>query len=1063
VPGWIELEEPPMKQKLSSIIALLLGLTTAAFAQTEAELKLLAAQFPPMPRNSTGLIPFVGGLPTFSSGTPFNDVLYTLIDTDYIDGENGGFDTFMPVDPADTFPGANKVKLVRCALNTDLDSVYGVAPGDRIILGTAEIPHPFFLRGADGVDNDYAAILHFDFVHGHIQLRGHAADYRLIFGTLAEGCRTEGWYLFYTEGGPPDLIAFIFPCDVIEPAISGNPPNIANPYCNPTHQLSLTNAAQFRFALPISTQPAVPGGSRQFGSPGKDLVMAIAVDAGLNSYLVGCTDGNFDADPEAANELFIAKIAPDYTTLWVRELPVGEGTNLKAAAADGEFLYVAGRTLGSLPGFNNAGRWDGILLKLRLSDGVIVAMDQWGNAGIDGYGNVVLDGVGNLFVSAQGSPPGPASNDDAYLVAKHRTSDLGNVWRMIDPVAATGFAASAEAWGGLTFVPGARPGEGRLIVAGWYMSSGGAQAFAAVYENLTAATPTRPHFVTLGAPGQKADWFFDSAVDSQGRIYFVGYTTGNLQGTQQGEGDAFIARYSSTLSNPIIRQFGTARSDMASSLELDAGGNLHVLGYTYGSFSGGTNADPTGLTGDLFIQTFDLDLNPVRSRQFGTPGEDRAAMKLFGSTLFIGGTTEGSMTGPNHGSFDGFTLRLSAETLEPIPTATLEILSATQLRLRATPASSRWQLQQSSNLTSWADAPNLPIVLTNGTASIPVMAAPGSRFYRVVLQPPASTMTAGDVEARSGLVATDPVLGDILRTPSERFTNLPAYPFPSHYVDVGDTGPVYLHYLDEGPTNGPVVLLAHGNPAWSYLVREMIPPLTAAGFRVVAPDLIGFGKSDKPVSRAAHTYDNHVRWLSRFVERLDLRDITLHCQDWGGLILLRVAIYQEARFARIAASNTSLPDGNIGNEQSFSIWRDNISQNVAQFSLVMENTTPTELTTAERAAYDAPFPSNEYTAGPRGLPFEVPFDPADPEAIENQQALILYESWTKPLMTVFTESARGSGSVTDEGQAQLQSRAPGAAGQPHLKIPAARAGHYLQEDIPAELAQYLVEFVRRNP
>jgi haloalkane dehalogenase len=217
------------------------------------------------------------------------------------------------------------------------------------------------------------------------------------------------------------------------------------------------------------------------------------------------------------------------------------------------------------------------------------------------------------------------------------------------------------------------------------------------------------------------------------------------------------------------------------------------------------------------------------------------------------------------------------------------------------------------------------------------------------------------------------------------------------------------------------------------------------------------------VSRAAHTYDNHVRWLTRFVERLDLRDITLHCQDWGGLILLRVAIYQQTRFARIAASNTSLPDGYIGDERSFSIWRDNISQNVARFSIVMENTTPTELTATEEAAYDAPYPSNEYTAGPRGLPFEVPFDPTDPEAIENQQALILYQSWTKPLMTVFTESARGSGSVTDEGQAQLQSRAPGAAGQPHLQIPATRAGHYIQEDILAELTQYLIDFIRNNP
>lgn len=695
--------------KLTSALALWFSLAASTFAQTDAELKALAAQFPVMPRGTADLVPFVGGLPTFSSGTPFNDLLYTLIDTDYIDGENGGFDTFMPVDPADAFPGANKVKVVRCALNTDLDMVYGVAPGDRVILGTAEIPHPFFLRGTDGVDNDYAVILHLNFVHGHIQLRGQPADYRLVYGTVAEGCQTEGWYLFYTAGGPPDLIAFIFPCHVIEPAVSGNPPNNLNPYCNADHQLSLTNPAQFRFALPLPTTPAIPGGIKQFGSPGKDLAMAIAVDANQNSYLVGCTDGNFDNGPEAANEIFVARIAPDGTTVWVRELPVGEGTNLKAAVADGEFLYVAGRTLGSLPGFTNAGRWDGILLKLRLADGVIVAMDQWGNAGIDGYGNVVLDGAGNLFVSAQGSPPGPASNDNAYLVAKHRTSDLGNVWRMIDPVAVTGFAASAEAWGGLTFVPGVTAGEGRLIVAGWYMASGGAQAFAAVYENLTATTPTRPHFISVGARGQKADWFFDSAVDSQGRIYFVGYTTGNLQGTQQGEGDAFIARYDSTLANPVIRQFGTPRSDMASSLELDADGNLHVLGYTYGNYSGGTNADPNGITGDIFIQTFDANLNPVRSRQFGTPGEDRGFMKLQGDILFIGGTTEGSLVSTNHGSFDGFLVALDRHTLEiatDYPPAKPLALTATaagaNLRLSwpARPTFT-YQLLSSTNLINW--------------------------------------------------------------------------------------------------------------------------------------------------------------------------------------------------------------------------------------------------------------------------------------------------------------------------------------------------------------------------
>ena len=642
-------------------------------AQSNAELKALAAQFPAMPRETADLVPFVSGLPTFFSGAPFNDLQYTLFDTDYMDGENGGYDVFMPVDPASGSPGANRVKLIRCALNTDLDQVYGAAPGDRIILGTAEIPQPFFLKGPDGVDNDYCVILHFDYEHGHIQLRGQASDYRLVFCTLADGVATEGWYLFYTAGASPDLVAFIFPVDDIEPAVSGNPPANPTPYGPPGTPLDLANPVQFRYAEPLPVTPVIPGGLAQFGSAGKEILNGFAVDAAGNSYLLGCTDGNLDGLTDAANEIFVAKIAPDGRLAWVTELATAEGTTLMAGIADDTHLYVAGRTLGALTGFTNAGRWDGILLKLRLSDGAIVATDQWGNAGIDGYGNLALDGAGHLFVSGQGSPAGPASNDNAYLVAKHRTSDLGNVWRQIDPVAVTGFVASAEAWGGLTFVPdtspGAPPGEGRLIVAGWYFASSGANAFAAVYDNLASTTPARPHFITLTAPGTRAEWIIDSAVDAQGRIYFAGYTTGVLPGSGAsilGEGDAFIARYDSNLANPVIRQFGTARSDLAGQVEVDANGAVHVLGYTYGDLSG-LNADSTGRSGDVYVRTFDANLNPVRTRQFGTAGEDRGFMKLSNGALFIAGMTEGSMVGKNREAFDAYLLALDPGDLQLAP------------------------------------------------------------------------------------------------------------------------------------------------------------------------------------------------------------------------------------------------------------------------------------------------------------------------------------------------------------------------------------------------------------
>ena len=317
----------------------------------------------------------------------------------------------------------------------------------------------------------------------------------------------------------------------------------------------------------------------------------------------------------------------------------------------------------------------------------------------------------------------------------------------------------------------------------------------------------------------------------------------------------------------------------------------------------------------------------------------------------------------------------------------------------------------------------------------------------------------------SGVVATDSVLGDILRTSSKRFVSLPGYDFAPHYIDVGVTGPLRMHYLDEGPANGPVVLLLHGNPAWSYLVRDMVAPLTEAGYRVIAPDLIGFGKSDKPAERAAHTYDRHVTWVTNLIETLNLTDVTLHVQDWGGLIGLRVAAYHADRFARVALSNTALPDGTVGNETAFSRWRDTISQTVENFSTVLQRTTPTELTAAEEAAYDAPYPSNRYTAGPRELPQRVPFDPADPEASENQDVLEIWAKWTKPLITIFTAELpeRPDASATAQGKAQFESRVPGAQGQAHAIIPRDQAGHYLQEDVPELLAEYLIDFMRSNP
>jgi hypothetical protein len=638
-------------------------------AQTIEQLKDSAATFPTMPRSTADMTAFVQGIPTFASGAPFNDLDFTILDTDYMDGENSGSDVFLPVDPSDPFPGSNKVKYIRCILNTDLNEVYGSADADRVILGTHELPFPFFLRGEDGVDNDYAVIHHLDFEAGYIQLKGVAEDYDLVYCTLQEGCQTEGWYLFYTAGEDIDLIAFIYPCWDIEPSVSGNPPNNLNPICNGDSLLSLTNPTHFRFAEPIETEISIPEYGVQYGSDGKEILGGMTVDSEGNAYFFGATDGNLDGMTDSSNELFIVRINADGSEAWVTELTISEGSMLKDGATDDDFLYVCGRTLGALPGHVNAGRWDGILLKLDRETGAIIATDQWGNEGIDGYGNITLDDNGNLFVSAQGSPPGIGGTDDVYLVAKHHSSDLGNLWRELNPPNATGFIASAEAWGGLTYAPGAVPGDGRLIAGGWYFSATGANAFVSVYENLNSTSPTRPHSEIITAPGIRADWVLDNAVDSEGNIYVAGFTTGNLGAPPLGEGDAFVIRFSPALTNPVYRQFGTSRCDVIRKLEIQ-NDTLFAIGYTYGDYAG-MNADDTQNSGDIFIQKLDTDLNLAGNVQFGTPHEERGYGLIKGDRLYLGGMTEGNLCGESFGSFDAFLSVLSSSTLEFVPLETL--------------------------------------------------------------------------------------------------------------------------------------------------------------------------------------------------------------------------------------------------------------------------------------------------------------------------------------------------------------------------------------------------------
>jgi len=294
-----------------------------------------------------------------------------------------------------------------------------------------------------------------------------------------------------------------------------------------------------------------------------------------------------------------------------------------------------------------------------------------------------------------------------------------------------------------------------------------------------------------------------------------------------------------------------------------------------------------------------------------------------------------------------------------------------------------------------------------------------------------------------------------LRTPDSRFENLPGFDFSPHYIEVGG---IRMHYVDEGPRDGAVVLLLHGEPSWSYLYRHMIPPLREAGLRVIAPDLVGFGKSDKPANKSDYSYAGHVDWMRMFIESLDLRNITLFCQDWGSLIGLRVAAENEHRFARIALGNGGMPTGDQEMPKAFKAW-----QKFARFSpwfpigKLIQKATVTELPDDVVAAYDAPFPSSEYKAAARAFPLLVPTRPDDPASEANRAAWRVFEAWKKPFLTTFSNRDP----ITRGGELPWQERVPGARNREHVKIK--NAGHFLQEDKGPELAGVVVEFVAANP
>ena len=329
----------------------------------------------------------------------------------------------------------------------------------------------------------------------------------------------------------------------------------------------------------------------------------------------------------------------------------------------------------------------------------------------------------------------------------------------------------------------------------------------------------------------------------------------------------------------------------------------------------------------------------------------------------------------------------------------------------------------------------------------------------------------------------------VTRTPQSSFEGLSGYPFEPHYhtVTAADGTELRLHYLDEGPSDGEPILCMHGQPSWSYLYRKMIPILTAAGYRVIAPDLIGFGRSDKPASIDDYTYAGHVDWMEQWLTGLDLNGLTLVCQDWGGLIGLRLVAAHPDRFARLVIANTGLPSSaqvnddmsemlgkmypavpvpsaqdvgeqfQSGNPGAFLYWVKYAADAPdftprAVFELLSQIEDPDILD-----GYAAPFPDESYIAGARKFPSLVPLLPhhkADRE--DNDRAWVVLEKFEKPVLTAFSDQDP----VTRGGEKAFQDRVAGAKGREHVTITG--GGHFLQEDSAEALSEAVINFMRET-
>ena len=297
---------------------------------------------------------------------------------------------------------------------------------------------------------------------------------------------------------------------------------------------------------------------------------------------------------------------------------------------------------------------------------------------------------------------------------------------------------------------------------------------------------------------------------------------------------------------------------------------------------------------------------------------------------------------------------------------------------------------------------------------------------------------------------------DILRTPDERFVDLFDYDFEPHYVEIpsGDGQSLRVHYLDEGPRDGSLIVCMHGQPSWSYLYRHMIRGFAARGYRVVCPDLVGYGRSDKPSSVDDYSYANLVAWMSTWLRAVDLSGIHLFCQDWGGLIGLHLVAHMPERFTSVVASNTGLPAGYTGMNPVFEQWC-HFARTVPEFEAgkIVSRGCVTELSDEAKAAYEAPFPDESYKAACRIIPSLVPLAEEHPAVPGNREAWEHLKRFDKPFLCAFSDSDP----ITAGGDRPFLKFVPGTAGQPHTVVES--AGHFVQEDASERLVTLTHDFI----